>query len=72
MYRVINHIDFPNVSTKRQSFIEDLNKLPELCWANLVMWSLGYYDFPDLIEDGVSCDPDDPYCGKCAREFPVE
>ena len=49
------------------------DRYPEMCWAELVVWSLGYNTFKETFtERGVynqSCSGNNPweaYCGKCA------
>jgi hypothetical protein len=47
---------------------------PEMCWAKLVMWSLGYASYKETFVEG-GCknqlcrgkNPWDAYCGKCAK-----
>jgi len=56
-----------------------LDKNPEYCWANLVMWSLGYRPWYilfweshieyDLKDRSCPLCSDYPYCGKCADEM---
>jgi len=53
------------------SYLDDRH--PEICWAELVMWSLGYQTFREIfLEHGCKnqiCrgkNPWDAYCGKCA------
>jgi hypothetical protein len=48
-------------------------RYPEMCWAELVMWALGYTTFRETFTEGgcnnQECsgnEPSDSYCGKCA------
>lgn len=46
-----------------------LNRNPKACWANLVMWAIGYQTFTETFDKSGNwkariCD-DMAYCGKC-------
>jgi hypothetical protein len=66
VYRVINGLDFPRTERRRLTFAHDLDDAyPEICWAKLVMWALGYEAFDKCFYQ--NCDIENSYCGKCAR-----
>jgi len=46
-----------------------LNKNPERCWAELVMWAEGYKDLRDCNFKSLDCVRFDEYsyCGKCIK-----
>lgn len=61
---------------ERFAAAEKLNAVPSTCWANLVMWALGYSESPHDAFDQTVCRRDAEsmgwcYCGKirtCMKE----
>ena len=57
----------------RSEIIHRLDKNPEYCWATLVMWSLGYSPFWEIVTDNAKYKyqvcrkgkETGAYCGKC-------
>jgi hypothetical protein len=44
---------------------------PNYCWANLVMWVMGYYSTKEMffgrwrLVDNQTCEKGNEFCGKC-------
>lgn len=58
----------------RFSIAIKLNNNSESCWANLVLWAVGYQSlFETFGANGnwknQRCNPEDAYCGKCSRKL---
>jgi hypothetical protein len=61
---------FGTNASKRRFEFADLCNIEDMCWADLVMWALGYTDFEDCY--GQFCRPPKApyaYCGKCDKYF---
>ena len=54
-----------------EKYLNKLGKGYRYCWADLVLWALGYQKLADCSKAGSACLKDIyTYCGKCAELFP--
>lgn len=67
----MKHLFKKKATNRRFNFAESMN-INSACWADLVMWSLGYSKFEDCFNQ--SCRPPRApyaYCGKCDKYFQI-
>lgn len=56
----------------RMRIADYLNHQPDVCWAHVCLWAIGYQSFSETFgRDGnwksQYCFPGEAYCGKCDR-----
>ncbi len=67
MFKRLSH----KIENVKFRLIYKLDKLDKWCWADLVMWAMGYIKFKELHHTRECLRRNEyPYCGKCEKFLP--